>query len=132
MKVLVDTSVWIDFLNGRDTHAVKTLVKLIEAREDLCVCGFIYTEVLQGIRVEKHYTETKRLLLQLIYLPTEPSTFDLAATIFRRLRQQGITVRNSMDCLIAATVVQNQVRLLDADRDFEAIATHYPLGRLLE
>ncbi|MCS6244531.1 MAG: PIN domain-containing protein [Opitutus sp.] len=53
MKVLVDSTVWIDFLRNRNTPHTDKLVELIQARADLCLCGFIMTEVLQGIREEK-------------------------------------------------------------------------------
>ncbi len=130
MKVLVDSTVWIDFLRNTKTPETDKLVELIENREDLCICGFILTEVLQGIRDEKQYVATKHQLTNLIYLENDQSTFELAATIFRNLRNHGITIRNSIDCLIAATVIQNNVSLLEADRDFPFIALHYPLNLL--
>jgi predicted nucleic acid-binding protein len=128
LRVLVDSTVWIDFLRGASTSQVERLVALIVAREDLCICGFVFTEVLQGIRNEKEFVSTKALLGRLVYLDTDRSTFELGATIFRSLRAQGITIRNSIDCLIAATVVQHQVALLEADRDLVFIDSHYPLN----
>lgn len=132
MKVLVDSSVWIDFLRNKSTRQTDRLVELITAREDLCVCGFVLTEVLQGIRDEKQYVATKRQFDNLIYLEDDQSTFELGATIYRNLRKQGVTIRNSIDCLIAATVIQHGVALLESDRDYLAIDGHYPLGRLVE
>ncbi|EIP99906.1 putative nucleic acid-binding protein [Opitutaceae bacterium TAV1] len=98
-------------------------------RDDLCLCGFVLTEVLQGIRDEKQYVAVKRQFSDLLYLPDDASTFELGATIYRNLRRQGITIRNSIDCLIAATVVQHGVGLLENDRDYEFIGQHYPLNR---
>ncbi|NJK92006.1 MAG: PIN domain nuclease [Blastochloris sp.] len=128
MRVLVDSTVWIDFLKNKNTLETAKLVELIEGREDLCICGFVLTEVLQGIRSEKEYVATKQQFSNLIYLEDDQSTFDLGATIYRNLRKQGITIRNSMDCLIAAIVIQNGVALLENDRDFTLINHHYPLG----
>lgn len=130
MKVLVDSSVWIDFLKNHSTLKTQLLEKLILDREDICICGFVFTEVLQGIKDEKQYISTKQHLSNLIYLEDDVSTFDLGATIYRELRKQGLTIRNSIDCLIAATVIQHGTRLLDADRDYEFIDQHYPLHRL--
>lgn len=130
MRVLVDSSVWIDFLRNKATPQTDKLIELINEREDLCVCGFVLAEVLQGIRDEKQYVITKQQFDNLIYLEDDQSTFELGATIYRNLRKQGITIRNSIDCLIAATVIQHGVGLLEADRDYAFIDEHYPLGRL--
>ena len=130
MRVLVDTSVWIDFFRGTQTPKVTLLEKLIDAREDLCCCGFVLTEVLQGIRIEKEFLETRRMLDGLIYLDSSRPTFELGATIYRELRRKGATIRSAVDCLIAATVVQHGVHLLENDRDYEFIDQHFPLNRL--
>ena len=130
MRVLVDTSVWIDFFRGAETAHTRSLEDCIRERHDLCLCGLVLTEVLQGIREEKDYVRTKRYLERLLYLDSDRSTFDLGATIYRELRRKGITIRNSIDCLIAATVLQHGVRLLEHDRDYQFIDQHYPLNRL--
>jgi predicted nucleic acid-binding protein len=130
VRVLVDSTVWIDFLKNAETPQSRRLVELIEAREDLCVCGFVLTEVLQGIREEREFVATKQQFENLIYLEDDRSTFELAATIYRNLRQQGVTIRNSVDCLIAAVVIQHNVAFLENDRDFRFIDESYPLNRL--
>ena len=90
MKVLVDSTVWIDFLRNRNTPHTDKLVELIQARADLCLCGFVMTEVLQGIREEKQYVMTKQQFGNLIYLESDQSTFELGSTIYRNLRKEGI------------------------------------------
>lgn len=130
MRVLVDPTVWIDFLKNKSTAETNKLVELIEDREDLCICGFILTEVLQGIREEKQYRLIKQQFANLIYLEDDVATFELAATIYRDLRKQGTTIRNSIDCLIAAIVIQHGVSLLENDRDFPFIDQHFPLNLL--
>jgi len=132
VRVLVDSTVWIDFLKNKETPETEKLVELIQDRADLCICGFILTEVLQGIRAEKQYVATKQQFANLIYLPDEKSTFELGATIYRNLRKQGITIRNSIDCLIAATVIQHDVALLENDRDYPFIDAHYPLNLVMK
>lgn len=130
MKILVDTTVWIDFFRGVQSPKVATLGQAIQAREDICCCGFVLTEVLQGIREDKELGTTKRLFEGLIYLYDDRSTFELGAAIYRELRRKGCTIRNSIDCLIAATVVQHDVAFLENDRDYQFIDQHYPLNRL--
>ena len=130
MRVLVDTTVWIDFLNGRDTPQTQKLEECVRNREDLCCCGFVLAEVLQGIRDGKQFTATKRQFENLIYLEDDRSTFELGATIYRELRRDGITIRNSIDCLIAATFMQHGVNFLENDRDYKFIDQHFPLNRI--
>jgi predicted nucleic acid-binding protein len=130
VKVLVDTTVWIDFFRGTESEKVAKLEEAIRKREDICCCGFILTEVLQGIKGEKELVTTKRMFDQLIYLDDDRSTFELAATIYRELRRKGTTIRNSIDCLISATVIQHQVSFLENDRDYKFIDQHYPLNRI--
>jgi predicted nucleic acid-binding protein len=130
VKLLVDTTVWIDFFRGIESEKVTALEKCIRDREDICCCGFVLTEVLQGVRDDKELTEVKRLFDGLIYLEDDRSTFELAAGIYRDLRQKGRTIRNSIDCLIAAIVIQSRVSFLENDRDYQHIDQHYPLNRL--
>lgn len=86
---LVDTSVWIDFFAARNTLQVTTLESFIDQREDLCLCGVILTEVLQGIRDDKQHEQTESVLSNLIFLPMDRSTFLFAANIYRSLRSRG-------------------------------------------
>jgi len=130
VNVLVDSTVWIDFLRGRENESTEKLEKCIQDRDDLCCCGFIVTEVLQGIREEKEYVDTRRRFAELVYLPDDRSTFELGATIYRELRREGLTIRNSIDCLIAAIVIQHGVGFLENDRDYRFIDQHFPLNRI--
>jgi predicted nucleic acid-binding protein len=124
---LIDTSVWVDVFAGHNTAHVAMLESLIEQREDLCFCGVILTEVLQGIRNDKEYEKTRSILSDLLFLPMAYETFLLAATIYRTLRVKGVTIRNSVDCMIAAVCIENDVQLLHNDRDFHLIAGHFDL-----
>jgi len=125
--MLVDTSVWIDFFAARNTAQVELLESTIDQRVDLCLCGVILTEVLQGIRDDKQYMQTESVLSNLIYLPMDQSTFLLAANIYRTLRSRGITIRNSVDCMIAAVCIEHKADLLHNDRDFDYIADVFGL-----
>jgi predicted nucleic acid-binding protein len=130
VRLLVDSTVWIDFFRGKETIQTEKLAACIRNRDDVCLCGFILTEVLQGIRDEKEYVAVKQHFDNLVYLESDRSTFELGAGIYRELRRKGNTIRNSMDCLIAAVVIQHDVSLLENDRDYQFIDRHYPLNRI--
>jgi predicted nucleic acid-binding protein len=119
--ILVDTSVWIDFFNGKSTLQVEKLETFINEGENLCICGVILTEILQGIRDNNQHFKTKSYLEHLIFLPMNYSTFIKAAEIFRYLRKRGIAIRKPIDCMIAAVVIENKIPLLHTDRDFDNI-----------
>lgn len=119
--ILVDTSVWIDFFKGAGTSQVRLLEKHILDNADIAICGIILTEILQGIRDDKQYRRVKRYLKPLILLPMDENTFIRAADLFRQLRKQGLTIRKTNDCIIAATAIQHGAALLHKDRDFEIL-----------
>lgn len=125
--ILVDTSVWIDFFAGRDLAHVATLEQFILADEDLALCGIILTEILQGITDDTAHRRVRRYLNPLIMLPMPETGFIRAADIYRKLRKQGVTVRKTNDCIIAATALEHRCQLLHNDRDFAPIAKHWRL-----
>jgi len=125
--VLVDTTVWIDFFADRSEPHVAALQNFIEIEEDLCLCGIILAEVLQGIRSDKDYIKTKGYLDDLIFLPMRQATFVRAAEVYRSLRTKGVTIRKPVDCMIAAVAIEHGIPLLHNDRDFDHIARHTQL-----
>ena len=125
--LLVDTSVWIDYFRGRPVSHVAALEQALHAGDDVCVCGLILTEVLQGIRSDVDYRKTATYFQSLVFLPMTYATFVRAAEISRALRRNGVTVRRPIDCLIAATAIEHDVLLLHNDRDFNPIETHAAL-----
>jgi predicted nucleic acid-binding protein len=127
MMVLIDTTVWIDFFAGRQLPHVAVLERLIKKREDICICGIILTEVLQGIRGKSEFRKIKELFNAMIFLPMPYSVFLGAAEIYRTLRSKGITIRNSVDCMIASVTIENDIMLLHNDRDFTPIEKHLSL-----
>jgi predicted nucleic acid-binding protein len=127
MMVLIDTTVWIDFFAGRQLPHVAVLERLIKNREDICICGIILTEVLQGIREKSEFRKTKELFNAMIFLPMLYSVFLGAAEIYRTLRRKGIMIRNSVDCMIASVAIENDIMLLHNDRDFTPIEKHLRL-----
>ena len=127
MMVLIDTTVWVDFFAGRQLPHVAALERLIKGREDICICSIILTEVLQGIREKNEFRKTKDLFNTMIFLPMPYSVFLGAAEIYRTLRRKGITIRNSIDCMIGSVAIENDIILLHNDRDYIPIERHLGL-----
>lgn len=124
---IVDTTVWIDFFHGTDTPEIREVQRLLDASEDVCICGVILTEVLQGIREDKDHAAAATAFEAFLFLPMTRHTFIQAADLYRTLRRGGITIRNAVDCMIASVAIEHDIPLLHNDRDFDAIAT---LGNL--
>jgi len=121
--ILVDTSVWIDFFRGRNTPYRGMLHELIAGDEDLCLTGIILTEILQGIKDDKASHETMEYLLEFpVYNPSGVTTYIEAANIYRRCMKKGKTIRRTIDCLIAAVAMENELVLFHNDADFDHIA----------
>ena len=126
--VLIDSSVWINFFNGSETESVQTLEDLIAAEEDVCISGYILTEVLQGFRDDRAFETVRRQLLKLtIFDLSVPDSYIKAAQLYRRCRKQGITIRRTADCIIAQSAIENKLFLLHDDVDFDKIAQVCPL-----
>ena len=124
---LVDTRVWIDFFSGRDLPHVAILEQFVNDNEDLALCGIVLTEIMQGIADDTTRRRVQRYLDPLVMLPMPQSVFIRAADIYRKLRKQGITIRKTNDCIIAATALEYRCQLLHNDRDFFPIENHFPL-----
>jgi predicted nucleic acid-binding protein len=124
IMVLVDTSVWIDFFAGRSTPETVELERLLAEDEDICTCGVILTEVLQGIRDDGDYRRTLARFAAFVFLPMVRQTFLAAADLYRSLRRKGITIRKPIDCMIASVAIGHKIPLLHHDRDFDPIEAH--------
>ena len=120
MRILVDTSVWVDFFNGHPSKQAETLARLIREDADLVTCGLIVSEVLQGLRQAKSLLNIH--FRQMDWLsPKEPDTYLEAADLFRRLRARGLTIRSTIDCVIAILAAHHDALLLSKDRDLTLI-----------
>jgi predicted nucleic acid-binding protein len=122
MRILVDTSVWVDFFNGHSSRHAETLAQLIREEADLVTCGLVVSEVLQGLRqaktvrtIESHFREMNWLS------PREPGTYLEAADLFRQLRARGLTIRSTIDCVIAKLAADHDALILSKDRDLALI-----------
>ncbi len=123
---LIDTSVWIDFLNGAEKPPRFALRRLVdEAPETLAICPPVRMELRMGAD-DLARRRIEAVIDGLVPLGVEPEDFDVAADIFRAVRSSGHRVRSSVDCLIAAIAERHQARLVHADVDFVRIAAVVP------
>jgi len=125
--IVVDTSVWIDHLNDRDTQQVTTLRDLLP-REPILVGDLILCEILQGLRNEREARQVESALRGFDLAPM--CGIDLAcraAGNFRLLRSRGITIRKTIDLIIGTFCIENDHALLHDDRDFDPMEHHLGL-----
>lgn len=126
--LLIDSSVWIDFFNGKPTPQTLYLRDEVE-RHEILLGDLILCEVLQGFRAESDFLNARQLLLS---FPCQNLTgVALAlqtAQNYRYLRTKGVTVRKTIDMMIATFCIENQHELLHADRDFEVIEQYLSLS----
>jgi len=117
---LVDTSAWIRHFTRSDKFDLRTIC----APDDRVLCLPVYQELLQGVREERTYRQIQHTLkaAQFVEKPMELSLYEEAAQLFRLARRQGVTVRSSVDCLIAATALRHDLIVLHDDRDFPLLA----------
>ncbi|MDQ2917947.1 MAG: PIN domain-containing protein [Pseudomonadota bacterium] len=126
--ILVDTSVWIDFIRGRSTEVVDRLRNALDRGVEVAVTSLIYQEILQGASDERMFRDYRSYFSGQRFLhPLEPiATYERAARLYFECRRKGLTIRSSDDCLIAQIAVEQGVPLLHDDRDFERIAQVAP------
>lgn len=125
--ILVDTSVWIDYLNGIKTDQCEILDQALI--EGIAAIGdLIFLEILQGIRGDKDFKDTKSQLSQLDqYELLGLHQVEKCANNYRQLRKKGNTIRSSADVIIATFCIENQLPLLFSDKDFEPFVKHLKL-----
>ena len=117
--VIVDTTVWVDYLRGSKTPEADWLEAEM-GRRRLGLTDLILCEVLQGVPDERAAVEVERDLRRFALFPTVGIERAVAAASrYRALRRQGRTVRTTIDCLIASFCVENGHSLLHHDRDFD-------------
>lgn len=125
--ILVDSSVWIDYFRGAVTAQTEKLDRLL-GHEPLAVGDLMLTEVLQGFSKERDFNEAQRLLTSLMVVELGGREIAIqAARNFRVLRNLGVTVRKTIDAIIATRCIASGYDLLHNDRDFEAFAAHLGL-----
>jgi len=125
--IFVDSSVWIDYFNGKSSPEVTKLDSLLGV-ESVSTGDLILVEVLQGFRNDKDYKIAKNLLTSLTVFNMLDSNIAIkSADNFRALRKKGITVRKTVDSIIATFCIQNKLSLLHSDKDFKPFHKHLRL-----
>ncbi len=125
--ILVDSSVWIDFFRGKETTQTIRLEALLDTQE-LAVGDLILAEVLQGFSDEGDFTKAQFIMttMDVVELVGEEIALQ-AAQNYRFLRSRGITIRKTIDTIIATKCITEGYKLLHSDRDFDPFVTHLGL-----
>ncbi len=125
--ILVDSSVWVDYFRGAITVQTDKLDRLL-GREALALGDLILAEVLQGFDSERDFKAAQRLLTALPVVEIGGREIAIqAARNYRLLRREGVTVRKTIDTMIATRCIVSGFDLLHSDRDFDAFAAHLGL-----
>jgi len=125
--ILVDSSVWIDYFRGTVTAQTERLDKLL-GQQPLAIGDLNLTEVLQGFDGEADFNAARRMLTSLTVVELGGQEIAIeAANNFRALRKLGVTIRKTIDSVIATRCIESGYELLHDDRDFDPFATHLGL-----
>lgn len=129
--ILVDSSVWIDYFRGTATLPVEKLDSLL-GREPIATGDLILTEVLQGFVSDRDFNQAKKLMTSLVIVDLVGQNIAIqAAQNFRVLRSLGVTVRKTIDTVIATHCIESGLPLLYSDRDFDPFVEHLGLRSAL-
>ena len=120
MRTLVDTSVWIRHFSANDSLDLRALCSI----DQRFICLPVYQEILHGVRDEATFRRMRDALdaANIVEDPLPRERYLEAAQLFRAARRQGLMVRSSVDCLIAACAIHHDLMVLHSDRDFAALA----------
>ncbi|MBK9005548.1 MAG: PIN domain nuclease [Anaerolineae bacterium] len=125
--LLVDTSVWVDYFNGIENPQTDYLHENLD-RTPILVGDLILAEILQGFRSESDFEKVRRVLGKFIQADMVGTELAVqSARNFRFLRQKGITVRKTIDSLIATFCIENDHQLIHNDSDFDGYEKHLGL-----
>ncbi len=121
--ILVDSSAWIAYFSSKPNAVQARLEQLLEAPLELATTGLVVCEVLQGARSDRVLRVLEATLLSLTML-AEPrvATYQRAAALYRSARAKGLTIRSTIDCILAAQCIESGASIVHADRDFDALA----------
>lgn len=129
--IVVDSSVWIDYFTGNDTPEADHLDSLL-GEELIAIGDLVLAEVLQGFRADQDFRKARDLLLSLHVVNMLDTTIALkSAANFRALRKKGLTVRKTVDSIIATYCIENRLPLLHSDKDFQPFHQHLNLKNAL-
>ena len=125
--ILIDTSVWIPFFNDDSSRAAFFVENTLLNHQGACINIIVEMEILQGIRDERSFQLTKNYLRSFQYYPAlGREYYDFSIDIYRACRKKGVTIRRSLDCIIAANGIINGLTIAHQDRDFDHIKKVFP------
>ena len=129
---LIDTSVWIDYLRQVETRPAVWLRQILDRGYPFGITGVIYQEILQGADSEASYQRLAAYLsTQVFYHPRDPiESHAEAARLYFRCRRAGVTLRSTIDCMIAQVALEHDLLIVHNDRDFDLMASVVPEVRL--
>jgi predicted nucleic acid-binding protein len=122
LRVLVDTSAWAEFLDGTRSPHADAVEALLRGDDEPFTCGIVVAEVFQGLRKDATRAAIERSFRDMSFL--EPAGMDAylrAAEVYRKLRERGVTIRSTIDCIIAVMAEEAGCALLARDRDLDAL-----------
>ncbi|HEY3699891.1 MAG TPA: PIN domain nuclease [Spongiibacteraceae bacterium] len=129
--ILADTSVWIDYFNGRENKYTDALDSHLDG-DTVAMGDLIFLEILQGFKNDKDYNQAKTTLKALGQYEMLSGEIALTgADNYRFLRKMGITIRRTTDVIIATFCIENKVPLLFSDRDFLPFVEHLKMKSAL-
>jgi predicted nucleic acid-binding protein len=129
LSVLVDTSAWIEYLRRTGSPAARWLHAALDEDRPLAWTEPVLLELMLGADAPGRATTLRSLVTRGPFLPVRGlETWESAASLWRAARSSGLTVRSSVDCLIAAVAVRDRTPLISHDRDFAALARVSPLA----
>jgi predicted nucleic acid-binding protein len=127
LSLFVDSSVWIDYFNGVSTSETDYLDDTLGKRV-IVVGDLILAEVLQGFRFQKDFEKARNALLSFPLIEVLGTDIAIKSAVnYRKLRTKGITIRKTIDCLIATRCIEDGLTLLHSDRDFDQFEQHLAL-----
>jgi len=121
--ILIDASAFIEFLNRTGSREDTLIEQFIRNDEDIAFAGITLTEILQGIKTDREYDDVKASLLTFPLLSMKSAeSYISAAELYRKCGKKGLTIRSTVDLLIAQIALEHRATLLHNDRDFDALA----------
>lgn len=125
---LIDTSVWIAYFKMQKTASVQFFNKILDQKWPYGLTSVIYQEILQGVSSENEFTQLAHYLeTQVFYHPKDPIlSFQTAAKRYFDCRKKGITIRSTIDCLIAQIAIEHELILVHDDRDYVLMNKLFP------
>jgi predicted nucleic acid-binding protein len=123
--IVIDSSAWIEYLRDTESAVCRCVEDLLDG--DMAICDPIRMEILAGARDDRHLSSLRRLLAMATILPTTPAHYEEAASLYRRCRRAGETVRKLPACLIASVAIEARAAILHSDADFDVLARHSAL-----